>query len=161
MKKNKSLNKQSILISKNYHFDLNIIEVFVAGIILSGDEIKSLRSKNVSIKESYIGIRKGELFIFDMYIAPYKNANLSIKSKFDGRSKRKLLMKKNEIRKISKCSREKSYIIFPLKVFINEGGWAKLEVALAQRLKKHEIKINLKEKEIKRKIQKKEFFEFL
>ena len=158
LKKNAGgLKNRLILISKNPYFDLEIIETFVTGIVLSGDEIKSLRAKNVSVKESYIVVRNLELFIVNMYIAPYKNANISIKQKID-KSKRKLLMKKSEIRKIFKLSREKSYIISPLKVFINERGWAKLEIALARKLKKYQININLKEKEIKQKLQRKDFF---
>ena len=161
MKKNvsdKQLKKKSILISKNPQFDIKIIEIFVAGIVLSGNEIKSLRSRNVSIRESYITSKNREIFIFNMYIAPYKNANLSINKEFDGRLKRKLLMKKSEIKKIFKYLKEKSCIIFPLKIFINERGWAKIEIAISQKLKKYQIKSELKEKEIKRKIQKRDFF---
>lgn len=151
---NKVDKKSNILIVKNSQFDLRIIEKFTAGIVLSGNEIKSLRLKLISIKESYILSKNLELYIFNMYINPYKNANANVSNEnSDERRKRKLLMKKSEIKKIFKQSREKSYIIVPIKVFISEKGWAKIEIALAQKLRKYQIKINEKEKEIKRKIE--------
>ncbi|WNE41464.1 MAG: SsrA-binding protein [Mycoplasmataceae bacterium] len=155
---NKNIENSSISIAKNSQFDIRIIDTFTSGIVLSGNEIKSLRLKNVSIKESYILCKNSELYIFNMYIAPYKNANVNVNENVDCRLKRKLLMKKSEIRKIHKQSREKGYIIHPIKIFINERGWAKLELSLAQKLRKHQIKINIKEREIKRKIQKNDFF---
>jgi SsrA-binding protein len=122
LNKNKNVEKSIVSISKNSHFDIKVIENFTAGIVLSGNEIKSLRTKDVSIKESYILSKNGELYIFNMYIAPYKNANAHISENFDIRPRRKLLMKKSEIRKISKQSKEKGYIISPIKIFINERG---------------------------------------
>jgi SsrA-binding protein len=156
---NKANKKSNILITKNSQFNLRIIEKFTAGIVLSGNEIKSLRLKSISIKESHILTKNLELYIFNMYINPYKNANANVSNKnYDERRKRKLLMKKSEIKKIFKQSREKSYIIAPIRVFINEKGWAKIEIALAQKLKKYQIKINEKEKEIKRRIENKSDF---
>jgi SsrA-binding protein len=156
---NKTNKKSNILIAKNSQFNLRIIEKFTAGIVLSGNEIKSLRLKSISIKESYILTKNLELYIFNMYVNPYKNANANVSNKnSDERRKRKLLMKKSEIKKIFKQSREKSYIITPIRVFINEKGWAKIEIALAQKLKKYQIKINEKEKEIKRRIENKSDF---
>lgn len=155
---NKNIENSNLSIAKNSQFDIRVIDIFTSGIVLNGNEIKSLRSKNVSIKEAYILCKNGELYIFNMYIAPYKNANANINENINCRLKRKLLMKKSEIRKIHKQSKEKGYIIYPIRIFINERGWAKLELSLAQKLRKYQIKINVKEKEIKRKIQKNDFF---
>lgn len=149
----KASKKADVLVARNSQFDLRVIEKFTAGIVLSGNEIKALRLKSASIKESYILVRSSELYIFNMYIAPYKNANANIVSAIsDERQRRKLLLKKSEITKITRRSREKAYIITPVKVFINERGWAKIEIAIAQKLRKYQIKINEKEKEIKRRI---------
>lgn len=149
----KTSKKTDILVVKNAQFDLKIIEKFTAGIVLSGNEIKALRLKSASIKESYILVRNFELFVFNMYIAPYRNANATAASaNTDERQKRKLLLKKSEIKKIARQSKEKGYIVAPIKVFISDKGWAKIEIALAQKMRKYQIKINEKEKEIKRSI---------
>jgi len=115
-------NKKTILIAKTPQFEFKIIETFIAGIVLTGNEIKSIRNKEVSIKESYILSKNLELYIFNMYVSSYGNASIQPNVKIDERCKRKLLMKKSEIKKITKYSKEKKYLIIPLKVFVNERG---------------------------------------
>lgn len=151
-------NKKTILITKTPQFEFRIIETFIAGIVLTGNEIKSVRNKEVSIKESYILSKNFELYIFNMYVSSYSNASIQPNIKVDERCKRKLLMKMSEIKKITKNSKEKKYVIIPLRVFVNERGWAKIEIALAQKMRKYQVKINLKEKELKRRIQTREIF---
>jgi SsrA-binding protein len=115
-------NKKIISITKTPQFEFKIIESFIAGIVLTGNEIKSIRKKEVSIKESYVLSKNFELYIFNMYISNYSNASIQPNVKFDERAKRKLLLKKSEIKKITKGSKEKKYSIIPLKVFVSERG---------------------------------------
>ena len=139
---------------KNFR-DYKIIERVVAGMALTGNEIKSLRSHQVSINEAYVLPQHNELYIINMHIATYSHASDLVK--VDPRRKRKLLLKRREINKLTGTMKAKSYVLIPLQLFINDKGWAKLEIALAQSLRKYQIKEKIKEKEIKRKLREKDF----
>lgn len=138
------MNKDFIVKVKKNYFNYKIIEVFISGIVLNGDEIKSIRNHKVSINEAYISFdKKEEIYVFDMKISSYRysgnfNSNNLIR--------RKLLLNKKEIRRIIKYSKVKKYPIIPLKLFLSDGGWAKLEIAISQRLKKYQIKKKIKDK---------------
>jgi len=135
-----------------------ISEKFTAGIILTGNEIKSLRNYHNSINEAYISPQEGELYIINMHIAAYKYSQpKNFSEVYNSKRKRKLLLHRSEIRNLIFQLKTKSYSLFPLTLFINEKGWVKLEIVLAQHLRKYQIKSKLKEKEIKKQLQKKEF----
>ena len=112
---------------KAYH-DFFIDESFEAGIELFGTEVKSLRQGNCSIKESYVGIENGEIFIYKMNINPYEKGNIFNK---DPLRKRKLLLHKYEINRLAGKIKEKGYTIMPLKVYWN-GSNVKVEIGLAR-----------------------------
>ena len=131
--------------------DYKIIERFVAGIVLTGDEIKSLRNRQVSINEAYVLPQQNELYVFNMNITAYSHASGFTKSR-DTRRKRKLLLKRREINKLIGTMKAKNYVLIPLQLFITKKGWAKLEIAFAQHLRKYQIKEKIKEREIKRKL---------
>ena len=133
--------------------DYEIIAKFLAGLVLTGNEIKSLRNYQSSINEAYILPHDGELYVVNLHISPYKYSRAGNLA-HDQRSKkrRKLLLHKKEINKIIGQHKSKSYAIIPLQLFINQRGWAKLEIALAQHLRKYQIKEKIKEREIKRKL---------
>src|SRR5436853_3409552 len=140
---------------KNFH-DYKIIERLVAGIALTGNEIKSHRNHQVSIGEAYVLPQQNELYVINMHIAAYSHA--SDLGKIDTRRKRKLLLKRREINKLIGTMKAKNYALIPLQLFINNKGWAKLEIALAQHLRKYQIKEKIKEKEIKRKLRQGDFY---
>lgn len=143
---------------KNLH-DYKLIERFVAGLVLTGGEIKSLRNHQVSINEAYVLSQQQELYVVNMSIAAYKNSRVRGLSKNnDPRRKRKLLLKKKEINEVVGAMKSKNYVLVPIQLFINEKGWAKLEIALAQHLRKYQIKEKIKEKEIERKLRKGDFW---
>jgi len=143
---------------KNFH-DYRIVERIVAGLVLTGNEIKSLRDHQVSIGEAYVLPQQKELYIINMHIAAYKYSHAgSLAKAQETRKKRKLLLKKGEIKKLIGTMKAKSYVLIPLKLFINDRGWAKLEIALAQHLRKYQIKEKVKEKEIKRKLRQGDFY---
>jgi SsrA-binding protein len=147
------MEKKLISQSKKNLRDYRVIEKFIAGIVLTGNEIKSLRNYQSSIDESYIFPQQQELYVLNMHVAAYKYSHaVSLAQSYNTRKRRKLLLKKREIKKIVGQVRARSYVVIPLKLFFNDRGWAKLEIALAQRLKKYQIKEKVKEKELKRKL---------
>ena len=104
---------------KNFR-DYRIIERLVAGMALTGNEIKSLRSHQVSIGEAYVLPQQNELYIINMHIAAYSHA--SSLAKVDTRRKRKLLLKRREINKIIGTMKAKGYVLIPLQLFITNKG---------------------------------------
>jgi len=122
-------------------------EKFTAGLVLMGTEIKSIREGKASLKEAYCYIRGGELFIKSMHIAEYKYGSYE---NHDPRRDRKLLVNKRELKKLSTKVKEKGNSIVPVRLFISEKGLAKLEIALAKGKKLHDKRDSLKEKDLKR-----------
>ncbi len=122
-------------------------EKFTAGLVLMGTEIKSIREGKASLKEAYCYIREGELFIKSMHIAEYKYGSYE---NHDPRRDRKLLVNKRELKKLSTKVKEKGNSIVPVRLFISEKGLAKLEIALAKGKKLHDKRDSLKEKDLKR-----------
>ena len=138
--------------------DYEFFDKFTAGIVLLGDEVKSVQKHQVVINNSFIVPINNELFIVNMLISNYCNASQFSQRRHDSKRKRKLLLKKDEILKIINQSRIKKYIIVPLRILIKKG-WVKVEIALAKRLKKYQIKEKEKEKEIKKRLKKNDWEE--
>lgn len=133
--------------NKKARFEYSLLDNFVAGICLTGTEIKSVRNSKASIMEAYCVFEHGEVFIRNMFINAYENGSFyNHKPRVD----RKLLLNKREIAKIEKFLKVKGNTIIPLKMFINEKGWAKIEIATAQGKKTHDKRQDLKEKDDKR-----------
>lgn len=133
--------------NKRARFEYFIDEEFIAGIVLSGTEIKSIRNGKASIIESYCVIAEGELFIRNMYIAPYENASFYTHKT---RGDRKLLLNKKELNRIEKFLKVKGNTIVPLKLFLSDKGWLKIQIACARGKKLHDKREDLKEKDDKR-----------
>lgn len=130
---------------KAYH-DYFIDENYEAGIELAGTEVKSLRQGNCSIKESYVSIDKGQVYINKMHINPYEKGNIFNK---DPLRKRKLLLHKYEINKLIGRTKEKGYTIVPLKVYFN-GSLVKVEIGLARGKKLYDKREDIAKKDQKR-----------
>jgi len=140
---------QIITNNKKALFNFEILEKFEAGIVLKGCEIKSIRQNKINFSESsFIFFKQGELWV--------KNINISIYSftsyKIDPLRERKLLLKKKEIKKISKKINETGISCVVLNVFISKKGLAKLTIALAKGKKKHDKRETKKKKEVEKKI---------
>lgn len=133
---------------KAYH-DYFIEETYESGIVLEGSEVKSLRQGKASIKESFAQVERGEIWLHDMYIAPYEAASAFT---HDVRRKRKLLLKKDEIRKLIGKVKEKGYTLIPLKVYF-KGPYAKVEIGLARGKKKYDKRAEIAEREAERRMQ--------
>ncbi|MBI2258759.1 MAG: SsrA-binding protein SmpB [Flavobacteriia bacterium] len=139
----KSLNIKN----KKARFEYHLFDTYTAGIVLSGTEIKSIRQNKASIVEAYCIVQNGEVFIRNMFINPYENASFY---KHSPRTDRKLLLNKKEIRKITRFLIDKGNTLIPLKLFINEKGWVKVDIACAKGKKTHDKREDLKEKDDKR-----------
>ena len=127
---------------KAYH-DYFIEDIYEAGIELFGTEVKSLRQGNCSIKEAFISVDKGEVYIHQMHINPYEKGNIFNK---DPLRKRRLLLHKAEIRKLIGGSKEKGYTIVPLKVYF-KGSYVKLEIGLARGKKLYDKRQSIAQKD--------------
>jgi len=136
---------------KAYH-DFFIDEVYEAGIVLTGTEIKSVRQGKVSIKESYAKIHNGEMILYGMNISPYEQGN---RYNVDPLRERKLLLHKQEIRKLIGATTLKGQTIVPLRMYINEEGRAKVEIGLARGKKNYDKRDDIAKRDAKRDIDRK------
>lgn len=134
---------------KAYH-DYFIEEKFEAGLVLHGTEVKSLRMGKCSIKEAFIRIENSEVFIYGMHISPYEKGNIFNK---DPLRARKLLLHKQQIRKLIGSSAEKGYTIVPLQVYFKDGR-AKIEIGLAKGKKLYDKRQDIAKKDQKREAEK-------
>lgn len=134
---------------KAYH-EYFIDDVYEAGIMLQGTEVKSLRLGNVNIKESFCRIKNGELFINNMNISPYEQGN---RENHDPTRVRKLLLHKTELDKITRKVDEKGFSLVPTKIYF-KGNLAKVEVGIGRGKKLHDKRQSLKEKQATREIAK-------
>ena len=123
-----------------------IIDSYECGIVLTGTEIKSIRAGRVNFKDSYASIEKGELWLFNMHIAPYENGSYyNHKPERD----RKLLMTKREIIRLNSKVREKGLTIVPLSIYLKDNRWAKIEIALARGKTAHDKRDDIAERDAK------------
>ena len=134
---------------KAYH-DYFIDETYEAGISLAGTEVKSIRMGKCSVKESFIKMEKGELFIYGMHISPYEKGNIFNK---DPLRVRKLLMHRYEIHKIGGKVTEKGYTLVPLKVYL-KGSLVKVEIGLARGKKLYDKRQDIAKKDQRREAEK-------
>ncbi len=133
--------------NKRARFEYHLLDTFIAGIVLSGTEIKSIRNGKASILEAYCIVDKGEVYIRNMHVSEYENASFYTHKT---RGDRKLLLNKKEIQKIDKFLQSKGNTLIPLRLFLSDKGWVKVEIAMAQGKKLHDKRQDLKEKDDKR-----------
>ena len=139
--------KEVSIKNKRARFEYHLLDTFTAGIQFVGTEIKSIRNSKASILEAFCVFERGEVWIRNMTITEYENGSFyNHKPKSD----RKLLLNRKEIDKIEKFLKVKGNTIIPLKLFLSEKGWAKINIALAQGKKLHDKRNDLKEKDDKR-----------
>ena len=144
-------NKKLVANNKKARHDYFIEEVYEAGIVLTGTEIKSIRAGKVSIKESYAKIENGEMIVYGMNISPYEQGN---RFNVDPLRPRKLLLHKQEIRKLIGYTTLKGLTIVPLTVYINEDGRAKMEIAVARGKKLYDKRLDIAKRDAERRMAK-------
>lgn len=142
--------KKVIANNKKAHHDYFIEETFEAGISLAGTEVKSLRMGKCSIKESFVRVEKGEVYIYGMHISPYEKGNIFNK---DPLRVRKLLLHKYEINKMIGQMKQKGYTLVPLNVYF-KGSYVKVEIGLARGKKLYDKRQDIAKKDQQREAEK-------
>lgn len=133
--------------NKKASFEFFLLEKFVAGLVLTGTEIKSLRSGKASINEAYCAFNNDELFVRNMHIAEYDYGTYN---NHEPKRERKLLLTARELGKLQSKLNEKGLTLIPTFLFINDKGFAKLEIALAKGKKLYDKRETLKQKDNRR-----------
>ncbi len=134
-------------------FEYQFIETHIAGIMLFGTEIKSIREGKANLQDAFCVFVNEELWVRQMHISPYTQGT---HYNHDLTRERKLLMNKRELKKLM-GKQEKGLTIIPIRLFINERGLAKLEIALAKGKKLHDKRDDIKEKDVKRELDRMQF----
>ena len=150
MSKAKTDGKKLIANNKKAYHDYFIEETYEAGIALHGTEVKSLRMGKCSIKESFVRIEKGEVFIYGMHVSPYEKGNIFNR---DPLRVKKLLLHKGEINKLVGKIAEKGFTLVPLKVYF-KGSLVKVEIGLAKGKKLYDKRADIAKKDIRREAEK-------
>lgn len=127
---------QTVADNRKARFDYELHDTFVAGIMLKGSEVKSLRLGQCSIKESYIGPKDGDIWLFNANISEYEQTSLALQH--EPKRPRKLLLHKREINKLMGAVAKEGMSIVATRLFFDERGKAKLEIALAKGKKVHD-----------------------
>ena len=140
--------------NKRAGFEYEFLEKYTAGIALLGSEIKSIRQSRLSLQGAYCTVQDGGLVVKEMNISPYDQAK---HYNHDPKRDRKLLLNRVEIRKLTSKSQEKGLTIIPVRLFINDRGLAKLEIALARGKKLHDKRDDIREKDQRREMERKTF----
>ena len=135
------------ILNKRAKFDYELIEVYTAGIVLTGTEIKSLRLGKANITEGFCEFSNGELFAINTQIDEYLFGN---QFNHKAKSERKLLLNKRELKKLERAIETKGLTIIPIRLYVNEKGLAKLEISLARGKKTYDKRESLKEQDSKR-----------
>ena len=135
--------------NKKAYFNYEIIESMEAGIALLGSEVKSVREGRISLKDSYAEVKNGEVFILHMNISPYEQANIF---NHDPLREKKLLLHRQEIKRLIGKIREKGYTLIPTKVILNDRGKVKVEIALAKGKRTYEKRRAIKERDLEREV---------
>ncbi len=137
-----------VAVNRKASFDYFLSDFIEAGIALTGTEIKSIRTNNLSLTDCYVIIKNEEAFLIGLHIAPYKQGNIF---NHDPLRTRKLLLHKREIRRLAMKVKEKSFTLIPTRVYLKKGI-AKVEIALAKGKKNYDKRDSEKEKDQKRAI---------
>lgn len=145
-KKNPSVNSVNIR-NKRATFDYEVLDTFMAGMVLTGTEIKSLRAGKAGLTDSFCIFDKGELWAKNVYIAEYFYGTYN---NHNAHRDRKLLLTRKELRNLASDSKEPGLTIVPLRLFINEKGYAKMDIALCRGKREFDKRDSLKEKEDRR-----------
>ena len=133
--------------NKRARFDYEISETFVAGIVLTGTEIKSIRDGKASLVDTYCDVERGEVWVKGMNISEYFYGSYN---NHVARRDRKLLLNKKEISKLEKAAEDVGFTIVPIRVFINERGLAKMQIGVGRGKKQYDKRQSIREREDKR-----------
>lgn len=135
--------------NRSAYYEFAIEDKFIAGMVLTGTEIKSIRQSRVSFNDSFCYFSKGELFVRSLHINEYSHGAYA---NHDPLRERKLLLTKRELRKMEGKIKEKGFTIVPLRIFLSEKGLAKMEIGLGRGKKLHDKRESIKQRDTQREI---------
>jgi SsrA-binding protein len=135
---------KNVAVNKKAYFNYEIFESLEAGIALQGSEVKSIKEGRISLKDSYAEIKDGEVFLVQCHISPYEAAN---RFNHDPLRPRRLLLHRQEIKRLTGKIKEKGFTLVPTKVLLNEKGRIKVEISLAKGKRVYEKKEPIKERD--------------
>ena len=130
-------------------FDYELLDKYVAGIVLTGTEIKSIREGKVNLQDGFCYMKNSEMFVKGVNITPYAQGT---HYNHEATRERKLLLKRSELAKLERKVEEKGLTLVPTRLFINDRGFAKMEIAVARGKKMHDKRNSIKEREAKREL---------
>lgn len=130
-------------------FNYEILDKLIAGMALTGTEIKSIREGRINLQDGYCYFNRNEAFVKGINILPYTEGTYN---NHEANRERKLLLKKTEIRKLESKVDQKGFTLLPLRLFTNDRGLAKLEIGLAKGKKLHDKREGIKERDLKREL---------
>jgi SsrA-binding protein len=148
MNMHKSSSKKTVAQNRRARFDYEIKDTYEAGIVLKGYEVKSAANGQISLKESFVRIEKEEAWLINAHITKWKFANIP---NYDPCARRKLLLKKGEIRELEIAQDAKNMSIIPLKMFLQRGK-LKLKIGIGKGRKKYDKRRKIRERESKRQV---------
>jgi SsrA-binding protein len=135
-------------------FEYELMDKYIAGIVLTGTEIKSIREGKINLQDGYGYFNNGELFVKGVNITPYAQGT---HYNHEATRERKLLLKRSELKKLEARSEEKGLTLVPTRLFINDRGFAKMEIALGRGKKQHDKRDSIKERDAKRELDRMKF----
>lgn len=137
------------IVNRRASFEYQLVQKYTAGIILTGTEIKSVREGSANIGDAFCFIKDGEMFIRNLHISIWKQGSFY---NHEPMRVRKLLLNKNEIRKIKAKALERGFTVIPVRMFISETGYAKIEIAVAQGKRNFDKREDIKKRDITRQL---------
>ena len=141
--------KQVHIVNRKAKHEYYFKDMYEAGLMLKGTEVKSIRLNNAHLADAYCYFRGTELFVRNIYIAPYENGSYN---NHEPLRERKVLLKKQELKKLYKKKEEKGMTIIPYKLYFSDRGFVKLEIALAEGKKQHDKRATIRERDNKREL---------
>lgn len=142
--------EHAVATNRRARHDYHILESYEAGIVLTGTEVKSMRAGRLNLKDSFARVEGGEVFLYNMHISPYSHGN---RWNHDPTRTRKLLLHKAEIRRLIGRVQQQGLTLVPLRVYFNERGRAKVELALAQGKKRWDKRRDIAKREAQREVE--------
>jgi SsrA-binding protein len=146
---NKRFSNDINIRNRQASFEFELLDKYIAGLVLMGTEIKSIREGKVNLQDGYCYFNNGELFVKGINITPYAQGT---HYNHEAQRERKLMLKRMELKKLERKVEEKGLTLVPVRLFINDRGFAKLEIALARGKKTHDKRENIKERDAKREL---------
>ena len=129
--------------------DYQILKTLEVGIVLTGNEIKSIRAGKINFKDSYAAIKNGEVWLYNLHISPYIKGSYQ---DYGPTRIRKLLLNKHEINRLEKKIQERGFTLIPIRLYINERSLAKIELAIAKGKREYEKREKIRERDVQKEI---------